>query len=87
MSDMNTTNVTVRDEIIGAVLTLLNVLALTVSSVGVQALAGYVPDFELNAIRLAGMGNIFIIFIGKRQGQHMRVLCPSNGYFIPASMV
>ena len=69
MSEIPRNEVTVKGEIIGAVLTLINVLALTVSSVGVQALAGYVPDFELNAIRLAGMDNILSFsFIGKGQG-------------------
>ncbi len=45
---------TLKGEVIGAVLTFLNVIGLTLGAVSVQALDGYIPSFELNAIRVAG---------------------------------
>ncbi len=54
MDEANRKGVILKGEIIGAVLTFLNVIALTLGAVSVQALAGYIPPFELNAIRVAG---------------------------------
>ena len=51
----NAEKVSLKNEILGCLISLLTVLCFTLGSVAVQALNGFIPDFELNAIRLTGM--------------------------------
>ena len=51
----NAEKVSLKNEILGCLISLLAVLCFTLGSVAVQALNGFIPDFELNAIRLTGM--------------------------------
>ena len=45
---------TTREEVAGAGLAFISMTFWTLGTVSVQALAGAIPDFELNAIRLIG---------------------------------
>ena len=47
----------VKNEIIGCMISVSSMTFFTLGSVAVQALNGYIPDFELNVIRLSGRCN------------------------------
>ncbi len=52
-----------KNEVIGCFLALFSTMCFTLGSVSVQALDGYIPDFELNVIRLSGMLIFFFFFL------------------------